>query len=138
MQEHSGISFFLAPLTPSPIPPPYYTVFSFPSTFCSSILSFALQVVALLLAPLPAIVAGERLPIFVHTPAVAPPPAFGRTALQKKHEEEKTKKFSLPLVRFHRTKGTPTGVISKIIAHRALTSTSSLGGVKKVAEDLSL
>lgn len=71
-----------------PPPPCLFSVFLPPSTCCPSVLSLALQVVALRLAPLPAIVAGKRLPVFVHAPAVAPPPAFGWTALQNKEEGE--------------------------------------------------
>lgn len=82
MQEQSRLSFFLT-LCLSP-PPPLFAVFLSPSTRRPSVRSFALQVVALRLAPLPAIQAGQRLPVFVHAPAVSPPPAFGWTALQRK------------------------------------------------------
>ena len=86
MQEKSRLSFFLS-LSLS---------FSLPLLFSSStrhpsVFSFALQVVALRLAPLPAIKAGQRLPVFVHTPAEAPPPAFGWTALQRKEKEVEKK-----------------------------------------------
>lgn len=50
-------------------------------------LSFALQVVALCVSALPAVEARQRLAVFVHTPAVAPPPAFGWAALDR--EEKK-------------------------------------------------
>lgn len=85
MQEQSRLSFFSLSLSVFlPLPPILFSVLLVSvhsSSPLSPVLSFALQVVALRLAPLPAIVAGQRLPVFVHAPAVAPPPAFGWTAL---------------------------------------------------------
>lgn len=86
MQEQSRLSFSLSlsVFIPSPL------LFS-SSTRHPSVFSFALQVVALCLASLPAIEAGQRLPVFVHAPAEAPPPAFGWTALQRKEKVEEKK-----------------------------------------------
>lgn len=78
----------------SPPPPPYSLSSSLLPLGVPPVLSFALQVVALRLAPLPAVKARQRLPVFVHAPAVAPPPAFGGTALQRKGE----KRISMLLV----------------------------------------
>lgn len=83
-----GSSIVLS-LPPTPHPPPLFSVFLSMSTRRVVVLSFALHVVALHLTPLPAVVAGQRLPVFVHAPAVAPPPAFGWTALQRKRGGKK-------------------------------------------------
>lgn len=58
-----------------------------------SVLSLVLRVVALGLVSIPAVIARQRLPVFVHAPAVAPPPAFGRAALWR-HEERKSLLFA--------------------------------------------
>lgn len=47
----------------------------------SPCLSFAFQVIALRLATLSSVKARKRLPIFVNTPAIAPPPTFGWATL---------------------------------------------------------
>lgn len=65
------------PLLPHPHP---HFVLSL-STGVSPVSSFVLQVVALRLAALRPVKAGERLAILVHAPAVSPPPAFRWTAL---------------------------------------------------------
>lgn len=84
MQEQSRLSFFLSVFLPHSS-----AVFLSPSTRCASLLSFALQVVAVRLTPLLAIEAGQRLPVLVHAPAVSPPPAFGWTALQREEKEKR-------------------------------------------------
>lgn len=87
MQEQSRLSLFLSVFLPHSS-----AVILPPSTRCASLLSFALQVVALRLTPLLAVEAGQRLPILVHTPAVSPPPAFGWTALQRETKENRKNK----------------------------------------------
>lgn len=84
MQEQSRFSFFLSVFLPHSS-----AVFLSPSKSCASLPSFALQVVALCLAPLLAVEARQRLPILVHAPAVSPPPALGWTALQTEMKEKK-------------------------------------------------
>lgn len=68
-------------------PPPPATHPESLSSLCppgvSPVFSFLLQVVALRLAALRPVQAGQRLTVPVHAPAVAPPPAFGWTALRR-------------------------------------------------------